>query len=268
MSLMRARLQRVALWSSLLAILTACGASIDLLTDALPTPAATTAAGSAWQAVAPGLEWRTLVPNDDELAQLKALRIDPAQYRFRALYRPGQALSLSEWRSLEPEAGVIVNANFFDPDYRALGLVISDGAVYGSPYRDRGGSLIVRGDDISILSFRSGSPQQIQGIDQAIQGFPMLVENGAQAFFDQSRPRRARRTVVAQDASGRIMILVTPYLGMSLFDLSAFLASADLDIVTAMNLDGGGSTMLLLKEIDYQLPSFDTLPTVLAIYRR
>lgn len=265
---MRARLERLAIWSSLLAILTSCGASIDLLRGALPTQAIAAAEAAAWQAVAPGLEWRTIVPDGDELAQLKVVRIDPEQYRFRALYRPSQALSLRQWRSLEPGASVIVNANFFDPEYRALGLVVSDGAAFGRPYRDRGGTLIVKGDDISIRSFRSGLPQQNQGIDQAIQGFPLLVENGAQAYFDQSSARRARRTVVAQDTSGRVLILVTPLLGLSLADLSAYLAATDLDIVTAMNLDGGGSTMLYLNAIDYQLPSFDALPTALAIYRR
>lgn len=265
---MRAGLERLAFWSSLLAILTACGASIDLLTEALPTKAIAATNAAAWQEIAPGLEWRTIVPDGDELAQLKVVRIDSEQYRFRALYRPGQALSLRQWRSLEPGASVIVNANFFNPDYRALGLVVSDGAVFGSPYRDRGGTLIVKDDEVSIRSFRSGLPQQIQGINQAIQGFPLLVENGAQAFFDSSSARRARRTVVAQDTSGRILILVTPFLGMSLVELSAFLPSTDLDIVTAMNLDGGGSTMLFVNEIDYQLPSFDALPTALAIYRR
>ena len=90
------------------------------------------------------MEWRTIIPNDDELAQLKVLRIDPAQYRFRASYRPGQPLSLSEWRTWESDASVIVNANFFDPEYRALGLVISDSDVHGLPYRDRGGTLVVK----------------------------------------------------------------------------------------------------------------------------
>ena len=261
-------LPNMAFGFSLMALLAACGAPIDLITDALPTPANRAAESAAWQAVAPGLEWRTLVPDGDELAQFEVLRIDPRQFRFRALYRPMQPLSLSDWRSAAPDASVIVNANFFDPEYRVLGLVISDGAVFGTPYRDRGGTLMVNEDGVSIVSFRAGMPQQLQGIDQAIQGFPMLVENGEQAFFSQSGARRARRTIVAQDTSGRILILVTPFLGMSLVDLSAYLPATDLDIVTALNLDGGGSTMLALDVTDYQLPSFDAVPAVLAMYRR
>lgn len=252
----------------LIALLSSCRASIDLLNIALPSPDAAAPSAPAWQAIAPGLEWRAVSPNDDELAQFRVLRIDPGRYRFRALNRPGQPLSLSQWRALEPEASVIVNANFFDTNYRALGLVISDGAAFGLPYRDRGGTLVVEDGAVSIRSFRSGPLRGLQAFDQAVQGFPMLVENGAQAFFNQSSTRRARRTIIAKDASGRILIMVTPFLGLSLIELSAYLPTSGLDIVTAVNLDGGGSTMLALRDNDYLLPSFDAVPTILAIYRR
>ena len=96
----------------------------------------------------------------------------------------------------------------------------------------------------------------------------MLVENGEQVFFDQSGARRARRTIIASDANGKILIMVTPLLGMSLAELSAYLPAIDLNIVTAVNLDGGGSTMLALSDNNYLLPSFDAVPTILAIYRR
>ena len=214
------------------------------------------------------MEWRTLIPHGDELAQIVAIRIDPQRFRFRAIYREGDPRSLADWRKLEPDAALIINANFFDSDHRVLGAVVSDSVRYGSGYQDRGGTFFVRDDAPAVTSYRSPPAKFDSSITQAIQGFPLLAHNGQQAYFSATGGERNRRTVIADDRSGRILILVAPYLGLSLRDLSAYLATTDLDIVTAINLDGGGSTMLALPAADYFQPSFDAVPTILAVYPR
>ncbi|MCY4464884.1 MAG: hypothetical protein OXE46_05050 [Chloroflexi bacterium] len=60
---------------------------------------------SPWQQIAPGLQVRTMTPRNAVSAQLIVARIDPRQYRFRAIYRPGDAQSLAAWRTQEPDAG-------------------------------------------------------------------------------------------------------------------------------------------------------------------
>jgi len=62
--------------------------------------------------------------------------------------------------------------------------------------------------------------------------------------------------------------MVTPLLGPTLLDLSAFLAQSDMDLVNAFNLDGGGSTMMVIAPEDYLIASRDPVPAVLAIYPR
>ena len=105
-------------------------------------------------------------------------------------------------------------------------------------------------------------------VEQAAQGFPLLVNQGEPAYFSSTSGQRNRRAIIAEDDSGNILILVSPLLGLSLRDLSAYLPTAGLDIVTAVNLDGGGSTMLALPAADYFQPSFDTVPAILAVYPR
>ncbi len=249
-------------------LICACNFPAEALRLAAPTAQPTASTDENWRTVAEGLTWRTVIPDGDELAQLIVVRIDPALYRFRAHYSPGQPKRLSQWRDQLPEAAVIINANFFDETGHALGAVVSDGIASGRAYRERGGSFIVRGGEAAVLANWGASFEFDGGIEQMIQGFPLLVAEGLPSYASTGRGERTRRTVIAQDAAGQILIIVAPFLGQSLADLSAFLAEADLAIVTAVNLDGGGSTLIALPDADYLQPSFDAVPTVLALYPR
>ena len=245
-------------------LLTGC----SLKTKTVPTPAPTAAAESSWEAVAAGLEWRRLTPNADELAQIVVIRVDPARFHFRVIYREGDPQSLAAWRALEPGASLIVNANFFDENHRALGAVVSDGIRYGAAFSDRGGLFVQRSGAPTVTGYTSPQAQLDSTVQQAVQGFPLLVDQGRPAYVGSTNGERNRRTLIAEDKRGNILIMVSPFLGLSLGDLSAYLPTTGLDIVTAVNLDGGGSTMLALPAADFFLPSFDAVPTILAVYPR
>ena len=233
---------------------------------ALPWP--TAALESRWRKIEKGLEWRKLFPHGDELSQIVVVRINPAHFRFRAIYSAGDPKSLAEWRELEPAANVVINANFFDESYQALGAVISDGVRSGRAYLSRGGTFSVRDGTPSVVGYRAGPPQLDETVEQAVQGFPLLMYESEQAFFGQNNGEANRRTAIAEDVKGNILILVSPFLGLSLSELSAYLPATDLDIVTAVNLDGGRSTMIALPAANYIQPSFDAVPSVLAAFAR
>ena len=227
---------------------------------------------SPWATVAPGLEQRSYRPGDDyPLTQLIALRIDPATYSFRAHYRPGSPLTLSAWRTELPGAVAFVNANYFDPQNQALGLVVADGIAYGQAYQGMGGMLQVQNGGVRVRSTLL-EPYAGEPLEQAVQAFPMLITNGQASFSNPQNDRISRRTVAGQDTQGRIVLLVTSsVVGMRLVDLSSYLAATDLDLVNAVNLDGGGSTLLALNvpgQPTMQIASFDAVPTVLAVYPR
>lgn len=233
----------------------------------LPARAIAIPSEAEWQSINEGIAWRLLVPDDNPLAQMIAVRVDPALKRFRVHYQPGQPQTLRAWRDTLPEAQVIINANFFSPEFVALGLLIADGVPYGQSYTDRGGTFAVQENQVLMWS----NLQRVyagEALEQAIQGFPMLVLDGSMAYMDQRFTQRSRRTVIAEDEAGQVVILATPALGLSLPDLSAFLARSGLDLRTAINLDGGGSTMLYLAPTGYFLPSLDAVPAVLAVYPR
>jgi exopolysaccharide biosynthesis protein len=115
-------------------------------------------------------------------------------------------------------------------------------------------------------------PYQGEVLEQATQAFPMLISD-EEAVFDNTRGDRiSRRTIAAQDSEGQIVLMATSSLiGIRLVDLSDYLAATDLDLVNAFNLDGGGSTMMLVKSESAGttlIPSLDSVPAVLAIYPR
>jgi hypothetical protein len=224
-----------------------------------------------WNILAPGLEQRVYQPDGNFLGQLHVLRIDPTAYTFRAHYQPGEPLGIARWGEALSSPVAFVNANFFDPEARILGLLVTDGVVYGQSYQNRGGTFAVQ-NGIPRVRSNIQEPYQGEALDQAVQGFPMLILNGENVYSTQQRDAVARRTVVAQDNNGRILLMMTPLVGMTLTDLSASLAESDMQIIHALNLDGGGSSLLYYDppgaEMPFTFPSLDPVPAVLAVYVR
>jgi hypothetical protein len=214
-----------------------------------------------------GAELRTLVPPEGDAFQLLALSLDPAYYHFRAHYEPGQAYTLREWRERLPGAVGLINANFFTPEHTVLGLLVSDGLAYGRPYTDRGGWFGVQ-NGWPFVRHSVYEPYRGETLEQAVQAFPMLVWNGQATQTDSRAVRPSRRTIIGQDGQGRIVWMVTPALGLGFYPLSHWLASSGAGLVHAFNLDGGGSTMLWFEPLGLSLPSFDPVPSVLAVYPR
>lgn len=219
-----------------------------------------------WQDITDGIEKRRYLPNDNPIAELIVMRIDPTQYEFRAHYLPAEPLSITEWTERLPNAEIIINANFFDEAYHNLGLLISDGQVHGTPYTERGGWFAVV-DGVPHVRSNVEQPYNPDedNLDQAVQAFPMLVLNGQGTdVTDNGLP--SRRTIIGMDSEGRVLIISTPVLGMALSALTEYLPTTDMDLVNAFALDGGRSTMLNFASADLMIPSVEDVPSVLAVY--
>ena len=180
-----------------------------------PRPTATTRpADTGWQAIAPGVEYRELsIKQGDRSDRLRIARVDPAQARFRVLYNPDRPQRVSEWLT-ESKALLAVNGNYFDPQNRALSLVIQDGRASGAPYEGFGGMFAVSGDDVRVR-WNVKEPYAGEPLTYAMQNFPMLVlPGGAPNMQIDDNGRVAPRTAVAQDRSGRIVFVVSPTPGV------------------------------------------------------
>ncbi len=227
-----------------------------------PTP--TVPAANGWQELAPGLELYRSLATGSLFGQANALRVDPRLFELRAHYVPGEARTLDAWLTALPGVTAFINANFFDRDLRINGLLVADGVSHGQPWLSRGGTFLLR-DGPPILEPNSLRPWRAGNVWQAVQGFPMLVLAGQSAYRRSGPP--ARRSVVALDRQGRVILLATPLLGPSLAEMAAWLASSDLEVESALNLDGGGSTMFYVSTAEpLRLPSLDPVPALLAVW--
>ncbi len=230
-----------------------------------PTPPRD-ASAEGWTPIAPGLEQRTLQPPDSAFTTLTIVRVDPARYSFRAHYRPGDPLTLQAWRDTLPDAVAFVNTNFFTLQNTITGLLVADGVVHGQSFTDRGGMLFVQNGRVDVRSLIA-QPYRGEALEQAVQAFPMLVTDGRAAYTTTRGDSPSRRTAAAIDSNGNLLLIITSSLfGIRLADFSTFLATSNLGIVNAVNLDGGGSTLLYSGRS--QIISRDPVPAIWAVYAR
>ncbi len=204
-----------------------------------------------WRTILPGLEYRELPVTIDQQADLLRLaRADPQQLRFRVVYEPGQPRQVSAWLEKE-EAVLAVNGGYFDPNNRALGLIIHEGIVSGRPYQGFGGMFAIRGEGERVRVRWNVAEPYMPGepLSSALQNFPMLVlPGGAPNQGIDDNGQLAPRTAVGQDRLGRLVFIVSPGGVFTLTRLGQWLAASDLDLDTALNLDGGSSSGLMVRD--------------------
>lgn len=154
-----------------------------------------------------------------------------------------------------------VNASAFAPFRRqsgepmqVVGLGACNGSVY-SPPDERFGALIVRRDGTVRIA---NPPYEFEKIAEAVSGFHMLVENGRDVVERSARRQRPGfvgvnpRTAVGIDKDGGTLFLAVfdgrqkgVSEGITLHELGRFFL--DLGAYHALNMDGGGSTTMVLQ---------------------
>ena len=236
---------------------------------AAPSPSPELFVDTGWAQIEPGLEFRQLdIPYSFGGIPATLVRIDPHYYLFRVHYDPTNPLPISAWQ-IRTGAPFIINGGFFMTDNTTLGMLVSDGQVYGTSFSQHGGMLSLSNGVVDLRSLAQMPYQPGEPLDQAVQGRPMLLYPGRfPAEFDLS-PEPSRRTAVAMDWSGHLIFVIVDYGALSLYDLRDWLATTpDLELFSALNLDGGGSTGMALVAGGESIlfDSWSEVPSVIAFY--
>lgn len=190
--------------------------------------------------------------------------------QFHVAYEPHEPHLLPIWCAGKDLIAAI-NGGFFDERYRTTALVISDGVKSGSSYEGQGGMFAV--DTSGNVSLRSLSEQPYtpnEPLVEALQGWPMLVAPGGRLAYDAPQDTdRARRSVLATDRSGHVLLLVFASSTFTLNEVGAWLLASDLAVDAALNLDGGSSSGLCFQSGNEgeRVDAFVPLPTVLMVRR-
>ncbi len=203
-------------------------------------------------------------------ADFAVLRIDPKAYHIRVAYDRGHPGRISEWAAaVKPVA--LINGGYFDDKKKATALVIFDGIASGASYDGFGGMVVVNAaGDFELRSLRQQPYDPAEPLQQAMQSAPMLLQPGGVLSDLDVDDKRSRRTVVARDASGRILLMACDFPVLTLKELARLLKDSDLELDAALNLDGGSSTGMYLQTpvMQFTIDSFDPVPLVLVVDKK
>lgn len=231
---------------------------------AATAPPPTAEPDTGWLLAAPGFELRRLRPPVAP-APVSIVRIDPAQARFRIGYNPTAPQSIEAWAE-QTGAIAVINGGFFELDNTPTALLVQNGVSIGASYVGRGGMFSVGpNEQVGLRSLADAPYNPAEPLAHALQGWPLLVRPDSEAAYTYEDGERARRSAIAIDRSGNVLLIASAAPDFTLAELSTWLAGADLNIATAVNLDGGSSTGLLLNSTTAgeQISPFVTLPIVL-----
>lgn len=210
-------------------------------------------------------QWSSVVSNSSDIITI--VRLDPKHIHLSVNYHPDQPLTMNSWLK-QTGAQVLINGGYFDKNYRSSGLLISDGEAYGTSYQGFGGMLAVDASGrISLRSLDAQPYDSSEQLQQATQSSPLLMLNGQRTQFTANSVSD-RRSVVATDKHGNLLFIVSPNRAFTLDEFADLLISSDLELKTALNLDGGASTGLYVNTHGQQQVSiepFTVLPIVIAV---
>ncbi|MCG8350103.1 MAG: phosphodiester glycosidase family protein [Chloroflexales bacterium] len=231
-------------------------------------PSAPDSDDSGWRAAGTGIEVRRIrYPSETGTAALTVVRIDPQQVRFHVGYDPEQPRTLSLWQS-ETGALAAINGGFFDANNRSTALVISAWVASGESYQGRGGMFAVGAAGVVSLRYLAEQPYDPnEALVEAVQSWPMLISPGGGLAYTSEGGEQARRSVIARDRAGQVLLIACPTSTFTLRGMADWLLASDLEIDAALNLDGGSSTGLYLDSGGERerIDSFVLLPQVLLV---
>ncbi|MBI2340189.1 MAG: phosphodiester glycosidase family protein [Deltaproteobacteria bacterium] len=232
-----------------------------------------TSTASDWMRLEPGLSYQKIAVDKKHSESVPYLihvfKIDPRRYDFRPVlaaperYEPIRRLAESEG------AIIAVNANFFDPSGKPLGLIIKSGkeinpfkkiSWWGVFYIEKGRPHIVHSADWKNTS----------GITTAVQAGPRLVVNGK---VPRLKARKSQKTAVGINQKGEVILLTTLF-PFEVGELAKLMARSEakggLGCVAALNFDGGSSSQMYARigSFELRLPSYIGVPVGLGVFRK
>lgn len=233
-----------------------------------PTPDAN------WSLLQPGLERRVIDIYDHQNGHVESLyiwRLNQKYFRLDVAYDE-KPKTLETWQE-ETDAAIVLNGGYYSIEnerYFPDGLTIVDGQTVGRSFTGFGGMLAIRPSGAELRWLVEKPYNSSEPLQAALQSFPILVKPGGELGFGPERENHvgARRTVIAQDKNGRILLMVAPQGYFTLHQLSVYLTESDLDLDIAINLDGGGSTGILVANPRDLISSDRPIPFVILVYPR
>lgn len=232
----------------------------------LPSPLC----AASYQTLMEGLEYGThsLSPGS---AKLHLLRVDPKRFEVKPILATEfkkPAMSAKQM-TLQGKALAVLNANFFDPQKKPLGLVLINSKVRNPIHPTRWWASWVTNGRTSKIQ-KIFSPAALKGYQQGIQAGPRLVIAG---HPPRLKEESSAKSALGIDSQGRLLLMATEG-SVSIRQLAKALATpvkqGGLGLPNALNLDGGSSTQFYIKvsNFEFSLPGLVKVPVGLGVFKK
>jgi exopolysaccharide biosynthesis protein len=243
----------------------------------LPTGTALADGSIGWRQISQDLAMKQVTVSTSAIfnAELLAFKTELKHFKLGVVQASdfGSARESVKALAYQSKALLMINANFFDEQGRALGLVVNRG-VLRNPIHQGGNTLtgLITSSHLGVqISHRSDRiPSSVL---EAAQAGPRLILKGKR-LEDLTASDRTRRSAACIDSKGGLIIVISSGLiGITLHELQTSLLSAELNCWDALNLDGGGSSQifvnlssLLADQDDIFISGRDPVPVALGLF--
>ncbi len=204
-----------------------------------------------WQQLPSGLQYArttTHVGPDRVSVPIHLIALHPKQFELRVVRAQdhGQVLGEAEFFRSSVGALAAVNAGYFDPQYKPLGLLVSASKTLSRLRKVDHGVFAVAHQQASLQHAKTYTAPA--DLEFAIECGPRLVVAGEPLHF---KPGSDRRVAIGTNGSGQVVIAATEGV-LSLAEWAQWLArpvtTGGAGLSDALNLDGGSSTMMALAD--------------------
>lgn len=219
-----------------------------------------------WREVEPGVRQRSHCSGGE--ATLHQVEIDPARWTLDAVrVTPTTAPAVAR----DSGAAFAINANFFDPDRKTLGVIVSGGTVVQRPHPVSWQSIFyTTSKSKAAIVLPEQWPTVRDAAAMAVQAGPRLLAGGRATGATRGNP--TLRSGVCLTADDRVVFFVTTM--RRLYDVDEMTAlaarSADRDGLgcrDAMLFDGGPSAQMYLAGSGISIEG-DRVPAFVVARRR
>jgi len=185
-------------------------------------------------------------PGKDTQVKIYIIKINPQLYDLSIHYGNKKGLTIDDIKK-NKNIEAAINCGFFKSDFSPVGLLISNGKTINSldKYWDHTGIFYITDNSSEPYGICTKDTFFDTDVTQAVQSYPILVWD-SRAYVKNDRIDKAVRSALALDGKGHIFLLATEE-EITLYDFSRALSGMDYNLTRAVNLDGGTSTQLYLK---------------------
>lgn len=205
--------------------------------------------------------------------QIYLLKINPQYFRLKPVLAKDYGTQNLTIKSLaeKSKAVALINANFFDPQGKALGLVLKDGKVLNPFHPTKWWAVFLQREQQGKIQSRIAKIFSTKGLkrdETGLQAGPRLVKNG---WALKLKNNLSRKSAVGIGQNGALYLLATTG-PVAMQDWANFLATPEnqggLGLKEALNLDGGSSTQFYFKRGRQEswLPGLVAVPVGLGVF--